>query len=137
MVALLLAVYWGPWPSDVLIITSERTRLDALVDYQLKSIYLGSLDQLKGVRLTPCQVRSPHDLRTRFESRLFGKDFDLDSYWVNEQLKGGVRPPLTFGDEAILMAIVARNPGFIGYVSLSQRENLKRFHLKELTIRSE
>ena len=131
----LLFVLWYPGDDAIIVITSKDTQLDVLQLYQLRSLYLGKTDQIKGERLTPCQIKLPKELRNQFEDLVFGPSFDVDLYWVNQGLKGGVKPPLTFHDQAILMAIISRNPGFVGFVHVSQREHLQSFRLKEIVIK--
>jgi len=40
-------------------------------------------------------------------------------YWVDQRIRGGVRPPRSVPNVALLRQVVVRYPGAIGYVALS------------------
>ena len=119
---------------EFLIITSKDTALEQLTEYQLKQIYLGKLDRLRGVSLTPVQLKKEDPARVRFEQVLFGDRFDLENYWLVQKLKAAARQPLTVGSWALLLAFVERNPGFIGYIEKPRLKNLQGFEVKVLTV---
>lgn len=117
-----------------LVVTSQKSQIESLTSFQLKQIYLGRLDRLKGIPLTPLQLKKGDPLRRGFETYLFGELFDLENYWLGQSLKLEAEPPMTVGSWALILAFVERNPGFIGYLPEDRVDALARYRVKILRI---
>lgn len=124
---LLLALAPGPG-DDFLVITSARTPVTTLSRRQLRQIWLKKLGRVNGARVSPVQIGA-NPLRQTFEKWLFRKGFDVRSYWLEQGLTGGEKPPTTVSNQGILLLYVARNPGLIGYISPQHRDELKKLGL--------
>ncbi len=125
----------GSWEqTGLLMVVAEETPLQTITRWQLQRVYLKRMDRVGGVPLTPIHLKKKDALRKSFEAALFRKSFDLESYWLEQKLQGGARPPLVVSSEAFVLVYVERNPGFIGYVSVSSREALANFGVKVLTV---
>ena len=120
---------------DFLIITARATSVTTLTPFQLQRIYLGRLDRLEGQTVRPLHLKAAHPARGSFDSALFGPDFNLDNYWLTQKLKAGARPPFTLGSQALMLAFIERNPGFVGYVQKSFARNLDKFKVKVISIK--
>jgi len=124
----------GGQPGDILVVASDKTPIENLTVQQLKQIYLGKIDLLDGVRITPVQPKESSALRRRFDRAVLGENFNARAYWLAEKVKVGARTPMTLSGDALILAIVGRNPGFIGYVDASHLPHLKQFGLKLIRI---
>lgn len=116
------------------VVTSDKTPVDQLSAWQLKQIYFGRLDRMKGMHLVALHLPSDDALRIAFERAYLGEAADIEDYWLGEKLKGGGRRPLEVGGWALILAYVRRNPGFIGYIPQERQEEALRQGLKVVSI---
>ena len=84
----------------------------------LRQLYLGQRTRLAGRRVSCLDLRSGSPPRDSFTRTVVGKDARaLDRYWLRQALSGGPPPPRELGSSAELLALVARQPGALGYVA--------------------
>ncbi len=124
----------SPEPVEFLVITAGNTPVTSLTRLQLRQLYLKKLDRVRGVRLTPVQLKNTAPLKDAFHAFLFSRGFDLENYWLEQGLVGGEKPPIKVPNEAYMLAYVERNPGFVGYVNVALRSQLSNFGVKILVI---
>ncbi len=111
-------------PSGFILVTSPRTQLTEIHLRQLRQIFLKKRDRIGKQRVTPIHLKPQHQARQAFEEAIFHTNFSSQRYWQQQRIQGGESPPLTVASEAVMLVYVARNPGFIGYVSASLRSQL-------------
>jgi len=119
---------------ECLVVASKDTKIDRLTLFQLQQIYLGKLDQLKGQKITPLQLKPADPVRKKFDAFLFGDKVDLEDYWIKQKLRGGADPPVTIGNWSLLLLYVNRNPGYLGYIDKDQTGELAQYQLKIISI---
>ena len=84
----------------------------------LRQLYLGQRTRLGGRRVFCLDLRSGSPPREAFTRTVVGKDARaLDRYWLRQALSGGPPPPRELGSSAEVLALVARQPGALGYVA--------------------
>ena len=99
-----------------LVVVAADSPLESITTRQLRQLYLRKTERISGVRLIPLQLGEGHPVRKRFEERIFPHGFALANYWLEQELQGGEKPPLTVVNEAFVLVYVNRNPGYLGYV---------------------
>jgi len=62
-------------------------------------------------------------LRQRFDASILGMSLIASQrYWIDNLIRGGVRPPRAIADTGMLAAVVARLTGAISYLDLQQAQ---------------
>lgn len=117
---------------DFLIVTSEKTDIQALSEFQVRSIYLGKLDHIEASPVQFINLRKRDAVRRAFETALFGKGFDLEDYWLSQRLLDQATPPLEVGSWTLILAYLQRNPGLIGFLEVKHENDLAKLNLKIL-----
>jgi len=117
-----------------LVVTSTNTKIEHLSKLELRQIWLKKRDRIGKVRVTPIQLDTGHPVRTDFDRWLYRKGFPLEEYWLKQRLQAGEKPPHSVANEAFVLIYVERNPGFIGFVPVSYRRELKKFKVKVIPI---
>ena len=73
-----------------------------------------------GERILPFNLPPNHDLRVLFDRAVLHMSPDeVAKYWIDERVRGGNRPPKQVPSPALMLAVVAKLQGAIGYVPLS------------------
>jgi hypothetical protein len=109
-------------PRAIAIVVSDRWQeLDAIDLATLRSAYLGRRTRLAGMRVRCLHLALGHPIRTALLRALFGRtDTELESYWIEEALSGGALPPAEVASPKQMLALVAAEPGTIGYVDAAE-----------------
>ena len=122
------------YSQEFVIITSERTRIDELTSFQLRNLFLGKLEAIGPDPVFPVQLSEKRPLCQQFLTELFGDHFDWKGYWVDQAVKGGPEKPFSIGSQALMLAFLERNPGYLGFILKSKIDDLKAFKLKQVKI---
>ena len=120
---------------EFLLITSSKTPVNEVTPFQLRNLFLGKLEAIANFQVTPLQLKEHRPNSILFHKWLFGKHFDWNGYWINQQIKGGPAKPYSIGSTALMLAFLERNHGFIGYISSDRKSDLKDFRIKTLKIK--
>ena len=84
----------------------------------LRRVFSGETTELAGKRLIPLNHPPNNEARRRFDLVVLKLTPEmLGPYWVDRRLRGQNGPPKTVPDASLLLAVVARLAGAIGYVS--------------------
>jgi len=71
-----------------------------------------------GVRAQPLNLPESSELRVEFDKAILGLDPDgVKKYWIDRKIRGGERPPKKVPTSGVVLRIVAKDSGAIGYVS--------------------
>ena len=72
-----------------------------------------------GTVLRPFNLPEENTLRRGFDAAVLGLDPDRAArFWVDRKIRGGERPPQTAPSPAVMLAVVSKTPGAIGYVDM-------------------
>jgi ABC-type phosphate transport system substrate-binding protein len=86
----------------------------------LRQLYLGRRTRIGGRTVHCVDLPAGSPPRESFTRLVLGlSQRALDRYWLRQALSGGPPPPREVGTSAELMALVARQPGALGYVPWS------------------
>ena len=113
---LLVYLLLGGQNRGFVVVVAKNVPFDSLSRHQLQQIFLGSLDRVAGVEVSPVLLWADDPLQIIFEKAVFGQPFDLENHWVTQKIKQGTPPPRKARNWALVVAYVQRNPGFIGVV---------------------
>jgi ABC-type phosphate transport system substrate-binding protein len=116
--AILLAASGAACASDLVVIVSARSPVNALRPDQVAAIFLGQTPRFPdGVEAVPLDQRLGSPLRDEFYVRVAGKTQPLlKAYWSKMVFTGRGQPPAEVGDSAAVRRRVAENPELIGYI---------------------
>lgn len=86
----------------------------------LRQLYLGRRTRVGGRPIRCIDLPAGSPPRESFTRLVLGlSQRALDRYWMRQALSGGPPPPREVGTAAELIALVAREPGALGYVPAS------------------
>jgi hypothetical protein len=103
------------------VIVGARTGQSGLQLHELRRIFLAQpTDGVGGVRFVPFNA-PPHSFeRASFDRVVLGMDPDaIARYWVDQRIRG-TQAPRTLSSPDMLLRVVAKLPGAIGYVSANR-----------------
>lgn len=84
----------------------------------LRQLYLGRRTRAAGRRVYCLDLPAGSPAREAFTRTVIGWSArSLDRYWLRQALSGGPPPPREVAGPAELLALVARQPGSLGYVA--------------------
>jgi ABC-type phosphate transport system substrate-binding protein len=70
-----------------------------------------------GTSARPFNLPETDRLRQGFDAAVLGLDPDrVARYWIDRKIRGGERPPQTAPSGAVMVKVVSKTPGAIGYV---------------------
>ncbi len=73
-----------------------------------------------GKRIVPFNFPPKHSIRTRFDRSLLNMaPDDVARYWIDRRIRGGSAPPKQVGNAQLIVRLVAKLNGAIGYVPRS------------------
>lgn len=91
----------------------------------LRRVFSGETTELGGKRLIPFNHPPKDDARRRFDLVVLKLSPDMiGPYWVDRRLRGQNGPPKTVPEPALLLAVVSRIQGGIGYVPTTMSTNM-------------
>jgi ABC-type phosphate transport system substrate-binding protein len=70
-----------------------------------------------GERIVPFNFPPRHEVRAAFDQAALGMDADtVARYWIDRKIRGGNPPPKQVNNGQLIVRLVAKMPGAIGYV---------------------
>ena len=114
---------------DFIVVTSADSPFQELSKDQLRMIFLGQLDRLEGVSVRGVFSKSEPQLQANFEDFVFGRHFDFGAYRLTQKLQQGQDIVLEVRTWVLVLAFVARNPGWIGYIESTRLSELQAHKL--------
>jgi len=128
-VALLLALYvLGMVGSggaadlkEIAVISGKSFPSDALTLEEVKEIYRGERQLIRGVRIKPIDQRDTQPIRGNFLNKVMNFSGDeYVTYWNNRLFREGGIPPMPKNNSADVISAVQDTDGAIGYVWLDE-----------------
>lgn len=107
--------------AQVVIVTSEKTRLSSLSYQQLRNIYKGRLTQVEQEVLYPINFPSGSKQREQFlRVVLQQNEFDYSGYWHVRRYSGQGTPPKEIKSFQELFEFLQEQKGAVVYINLDQ-----------------
>lgn len=121
IVLLLLLVGFAPaaTPNEPLaIVVAASSPLRGLSFHELKRLFMGRrMKDASGKWLLPLNRKKKAADRIAFDQRVLGMTpAATGSYWVDRKIRGQSGAPKSFKSAAVIVRLVAKVPGAIGYV---------------------
>ena len=118
-------------PVRLQIVVAKTNSLTDISIAELKQLYRGRTIPLAGHTAIPLNHPPLTPDRVVFDRIVLGMGPDeISRYWVDQKIRGGNAPPRTVESISLLVRVVARLSGGIGYV----REGFTSPDLKAITI---
>jgi ABC-type phosphate transport system substrate-binding protein len=74
-----------------------------------------------GRNVVPLNLPAGSQARVRFDRAVLGLEPDeVGRFWVDQKIRGGARPPRQIESAALVLRLVAKLPGAIGYVPAAE-----------------
>lgn len=102
---------------DEIAVVAHSSAPDALALSELRPLFQTTRTTLAGERALPLNLSEGDSTRHGFDAAVLGLDPDrVARYWVDRKIRGGNPPPKSLPNSAMVLKVVATNPGAIGYV---------------------
>lgn len=102
---------------EIVVVANPALPVDHLTLAEVKSIYVGEMTFLGGVKLDPLDYSHGGPAAEAFFAAVVGMDPPhFHGWWVKQVFHGGGIPPLMVDDVAEVLRMVAAEPGAIGFV---------------------
>ena len=107
--------------AEIAVIVNKSVAVNSVTTDVASSIFLGKVNTLPdGTKITPIDQNENEKARVEFYTSVVKKDAaQLNAYWSRLIFTGKGQPPKKVADDAEVIALVAANPGMIGYVNAS------------------
>lgn len=108
-------------PEPLAVIVASGSPLQQVSLTELRNLYMGLSQRVQGHKVIPLNQATGVPGRQAFDRRVLGMSPDAAGrYWIGRRIRGEGRPPRSVGSERLVARVVARLPGAIGYVAVSQ-----------------
>jgi len=106
----------------LVIIVHPQTEIDDLSMPELRDLYLGNVEEIKGIRLKPIMYTANTPIRILFESLVLKRDPEaFAQHWRSKRFLGSwQKQPTSFKSTKAVKAFVAEEKGAIAYIPLSE-----------------
>lgn len=104
--------------ADVVVVVSAKSAATALSADQAAEIFLGRAATLPGAgAVVPIDQSEGSAARDLFYQKATGKNAaQVKAYWSKQIFSGKGTPPKDGGNDGAVKAMVAANPGLVGYI---------------------
>ena len=118
-------------PARLQLVTAKAANLRDISLGDLRQLYRGVHMSLAGQHCVPLNHPARTPDRMGFDQIVLGMNpEEVGAYWVDQKIRGGNSPPRTVDNIGLLLRVVGRLPGAIGYV----REGFSSDELKVISI---
>ena len=102
----------------ILVIAHQDVALRVLTRDELRPIFQTKKNSWPdGSAARPFNLPEADSTRRGFDAAVLGLDPDrVARYWIDRKIRGGDHPPQIVPSAAVMMAIIGKTPGAIGYV---------------------
>lgn len=77
-----------------------------------------------GANARPFNLPDSSPQRQAFDQAVLGLDPDrVARYWIDRKIRGGERPPQTAPSTAVMVKVIGKTPGAVGYVDAALVDN--------------
>lgn len=102
----------------ILVIANKSVATRALTRDELRPLFQTKKNEWPdGASARPFNLPEADSTRRGFDAAVLGLDPDrVARYWIDRKIRGSDRPPQTAPSAAVMMAVVGKTPGALGYV---------------------
>lgn len=102
----------------IVIIANKGVRVTEIARNELRPIFQTKKDTWPdGTPARPFNLPEGNAFRQGFDAAVLGLDPDrVTRYWIDRKIRGGERPPQTAPSSAVVLKIVSKTAGALGYV---------------------
>jgi ABC-type phosphate transport system substrate-binding protein len=106
---------------DIVVIANKAVGVAKISRDELRPIFQTKKNTWPdGTPARPINLPDTNILRRAFDSAVLGLDPDrVARYWIDRKIRGGDRPPPTASSSALIVKLVSKTPGGLGYVEAS------------------
>jgi len=120
-IILLAGVMWAvpTLAADFVVVVNPGVQVDHLSKEELKRIYQKEKTEWPGDgTIIPFDQSASSAVRRAFSKAVLGSTVaEVQNYWINKKMTGGVTGPKVFHSPTLVKKFVARTPGAIGYLA--------------------
>lgn len=108
-------------PIAIAIIANKAVSATAISRDDLRPIFQTKKDSWPdGTPARPFNLPEANTVRQGFDAAVLGLDPDrVARYWIDRKIRGGERPPQNAPSAAVMVKVISKTPGAIGYVELT------------------
>ena len=105
--------------SDVIaVIANKGVSITKISRDELRPLFQTKKDTWPdGTPVKPFNLADSNQVRQGFDAAVLGLDPDrVARYWIDRKIRGGERPPQTAPSSAVMLKVVSKTAGALGYV---------------------
>jgi hypothetical protein len=108
-------------PEDELVVIVNVANTESISASQLESVFLRKENHWSnGDQVVPFNLPPESKVRLTFDRAVLGMSADETArYWLDQRIRSGITAPRELGDVSLIVRLVARLAGGIGYVPSS------------------
>lgn len=116
-----LPSFAGDSPEMIVVIANKSVGAAKVTRDDLRPIFQTKKDTWPdGSAAKPFNLPDSNRSRHGFDAAVLGLDPDrVARYWIDRKIRGGERPPQTAPSSAVMVKVVAKTAGAVGYVEAS------------------
>jgi len=113
-----LPIFAGESRDTIVVIANKSVSVTKISRDELRPIFQTKKDTWPdGSPAKPFNLPEKNDLRQGFDAAVLGLDPDrVARYWIDRKIRGGERPPQTAPSSAVMVKVVSKTAGALGYV---------------------
>ena len=106
---------------EIVVIANKAVNLAKISRDELRPIFQTKKDTWPdGTPARPINLPDINPVRRAFDSAVLGLEPDrVARYWIDRKIRGGERPPPTASSSSLVVKLVSKTPGGLGYVEAS------------------
>ncbi|MBX2812758.1 MAG: hypothetical protein KTR25_13155 [Myxococcales bacterium] len=105
------------YAEPLVVIVSKKLPVKDLPKGMIQLLFLGETVEATGKRLFPLNLSPEAPERQSFDEKMLGiSPKDMPRFWIDQRIRGKNKPPKTIPSMKLLLRLVAKLPGAIGYV---------------------
>jgi ABC-type phosphate transport system substrate-binding protein len=116
-----LTILAGNSSDAIVVIANKAVSTTRLSRDELRPLFQTKKDTWPdGSPAKPFNLPDKSTLRQGFDAAILGLDPDrIARYWIDRKIRGGERPPQTAPSSAVMVKVIGKTPGALGYVEAS------------------
>jgi hypothetical protein len=113
--------------NELAVVMAENSSVTGMTFHELKQLYMGQrMKTPAGDWMVPLNRRADDAERIGFDDSVLGMGPEtVRQYWIDRKIRGQSGPPKTINGSALIVKLVNKVPGAIGYVRLSEAQGVK------------
>lgn len=116
-----LPIFAGESKDMIVVIANKSVSATKISRDDLRPIFQTKKDTWPdGTPAKPFNLPEKNTVRQGFDAAVLGLDPDrVARYWIDRKIRGGERPPQTAPSSAVMVKVISKTEGGVGYVEAS------------------